>query len=316
MTRSTFTTITPLPSNLSRQQVVDFLHDHLAMIDLNPLIIERHQISPPSHAPEDEKKCVWYSMTDRIDYLPGGLASGQVTYTAAFFDSSDGLQTHSYAPMGLDLRGRWSVGGTMPGERPQPVELGLGAPATGLYLREDVDMRCNMLMVSFVKKTIKKSHGTLVEKLSQRTSLKSARHSMQNFGTNSPGALQTPTPPASESSGVPAKGASGQHGIAPDLSSHPAYINGTPSSSMGDVHQQNGGPVAPGRSQPLRLNQSLLGGTAYRGDGRPDHCAELAGQNPYNNSNTPFDERETFAELDDGTHNHPRHERTGPAELA
>lgn len=318
MTRSTFTTITPLPSNLSRQQVVDFLHDHLAMIDLNPLIIERHQISPPSHAPEDEKKCVWYSMTDRIDYLPGGIASGQVTYTAAFFDSSDGLQTHSYAPMGLDLRGRWSVGGTMPGERPQPVELGLGAPASGLYLREDVDMRCNLLMVSFVKKTIKKSHGTLVEKLSERTSLKSARHSMQNFGPGSPGTLQTPTPPASEYSGAPTKGANGQYGTAPDLSSHPAYINDTPSSSMGDAHQQNGGPIAIGHAQPLGFNQLRhdQSVTAYRGDSRPDHYAALASHSPYSNPNSPFDERETFAELDDGTYNHPRHERTGPAELA
>ncbi|RGP66858.1 hypothetical protein FLONG3_8730 [Fusarium longipes] len=316
MTRSTFTTITPLPSDLSRQQVVDFLHDHLAMIDLNPLIIERHQIPPPSHAPEDEQKCVWYSMTDRIDYLPGGLASGQVTYTAAFFDSSDGLQTHSYAPMGLDLRGRWSVGGTMPGERPQPVELGLGAPASGLYLREDVDMRCNMLMVSFVKKTIKKSHGTLVEKLSERTSLKAARHSMQNVGSNSPGSFQTPTSPASDSSGVPAKGANGQYGFAPDLSSHPAYNNGMPSSGLGDMHQQNGGPTSHGQPQPLGLNQPNPGqpGTIYHGGSRPDHYADLAGQNPYNNPNPPFDERETFAELDDGTHNHP--ERAGPAELA
>ncbi|KAI1070094.1 hypothetical protein LB507_008171 [Fusarium sp. FIESC RH6] len=302
MTRSTFTTITPLPSNLSRQQVVDFLHDHLAMIDLNPLIIERHQIDPPPHAPEDEKKCVWYSMTDRIDYLPGGLASGQVTYTAAFFDSSDGLQTHSYAPMGLDLRGRWSVGGTMPGERPQPVELGLGAPATGLYLREDVDMRCNMLMVSFVKKTIKKSHGTLVEKLSERTSMKAARHSMQNFGTSS----QTPTPPASESSGVPARGSNGQHGFVAGVSSPPAYSNGTPSSSMGDMHQQrNGGFEAPGQPQRVGSNQSGLG-----------HYAEYPSQNPYNNSNTPFDDRETFAELDDGTQNHDRPGKTVPAELA
>ncbi|KAL4722600.1 hypothetical protein ACLX1H_010481 [Fusarium chlamydosporum] len=283
MTRSTFTTITPLPSELSRQQVVDFLHDHLAMIDLNPLIIERHQIPPPPHAPEDEKKCVWYSMTDRIDYLPGGLASGQVTYTAAFFDSPDGLQTHSYAPMGLDLRGRWSVGGTMPGERPQPVELGLGAPTSGLYLREDVDMRCNMLMVSFVKKTIKKSHGTLVEKLSQRT-MKAARHSMQNFGTSSPGSLQTPTPPASVSSRVPAKGSNGHNGFPPDLASHPAYSNDTPSSSMGDIHQQrNGGLTAPGQPQRLGSNQSGLGqsGAVYHGGSRPDHYAELSGQNPY-----------------------------------
>ncbi|EGU85681.1 hypothetical protein FOPG_07050 [Fusarium oxysporum f. sp. conglutinans race 2 54008] len=330
MTRSTFTTITPLPSGISREHVVEFLHDHLAMIDLNPLIIERHQIPPPPHAPEDEKKCVWYSMTDRIDYLPGGLVSGQVSYTAAFFDSPDGLQTHSYAPMGLDLRGRWSVGGTMPGERPQPVELGLGAPTTGLYLREDVDMRCNMLMAGFVKKTIKKSHGTLVEKLSQKTSMKMARHSMQNFGTSSPGSLQTPTPTGSESSAVPPMGpllppavSNDQRGFAPDLSSPPAYGHGTPSSSsnMGNMHpQRSGGMVPPGQPQRLDSNQSGLGhaGTVYRGNSMIDHYTEFSGQNPYDSSRTPYDERENFAELDDGTHNHPRHyeEKSGPAELA
>ncbi|KAF9772038.1 hypothetical protein IL306_010301 [Fusarium sp. DS 682] len=327
MTRSTFTTITPLPSDISREHVVDFLHDHLAMIDLNPLIIERHQIPPPPHAPDDEKKCVWYSMTDRIDYLPGGLVSGQVSYTAAFFDSPDGLQTHSYAPMGLDLRGRWSVGGTMPGERPQPVELGLGAPTTGLYLREDVDMRCNVLMVGFVKKTIKKAHGTLVDKLSQRTFMKTARHSMQNFGTSSPASLQTPTP-GSESLMVPSMGtllppavSNDQRGFAPGLSSPPPYSHGTPSSNVSNVHpQRSGGLVPPGQPQRLESNQSGLGhmGTVYRGNSRPDHYTEFSSQNPYGNSRTPFDERETFAELDDGTHNHPRHQedKSGPAELA
>ncbi|KAJ4270103.1 hypothetical protein NW762_001776 [Fusarium torreyae] len=301
------------------------------MIDLNPLIIERHQIPPPPHAPDEEKRCVWYSMTDRIDYLPGGIVSGQVSYTAAFYDVPDGLQTHSYAPMGLDLRGRWSVGGTLPGERPQPVELGLGAPSTGLYLREDVDMRCNMLMVSFVKKTIKKSHGTLVEKLSQKTSMASARHSMQNIGSNSPGNLQTPTPTGSESSGVQPLGpllpppvSNDQRGFAPDLS--PPYGHGTPSSSMGDIHRQrNGGLVPPGQPQRLGstqsgLSQSGLGhsGTVYRGNSRPDHYTEFSAQNPYSDPNTPFDERETYAELDDGTHNSTRHqeEKTRPAELA
>lgn len=53
----------------------------------------------------------------------------------------------------------------MPGEPFEPVELGLGAPLTGLYLREDVDLRCNIIMASFVKKTIKKSHSILVDRL-------------------------------------------------------------------------------------------------------------------------------------------------------
>lgn len=134
--RTTFTTISPLPPGITREVVVDFLHNHVEMIDLNPLVIERHPILPPSHAPEEEQRCVWWSMTDKISYLPGGVVSGDVTYTAAFNDLPNGIQTHVYAPMGTDIRERWSLNGNLPGEPPEPVELGIGAPAQGLYLRE------------------------------------------------------------------------------------------------------------------------------------------------------------------------------------
>ncbi|KAK5987934.1 hypothetical protein PT974_12070 [Cladobotryum mycophilum] len=138
------------------------------MIDLNPLVTERHKISPPDHALPEERACTWYSITDKISYLPGGLVTGAVEYTCAFHDLPIGVQTHCYAPMGVDLRDKWSVGGTMPGEPPEPMELGLGAPRTGLYIREDVDLRCSIVMAGFVKKTIKKSHGTLVVALSAK----------------------------------------------------------------------------------------------------------------------------------------------------
>jgi hypothetical protein len=135
--RTTFTTISPLPAGIPREVVIEFLHNHQEMIDLNPLIVERHPIPPPAHAPDEEKtRCVWWSMTDKISYLPGGLVSGEIEYTAAFNDLPDGVQTHCYAPMSTDIRERWSLGGTLPGEPLEPVEIGLGAPRQGLYLRE------------------------------------------------------------------------------------------------------------------------------------------------------------------------------------
>ncbi|KAL0944406.1 uncharacterized protein CTRU02_202293 [Colletotrichum truncatum] len=166
--RTTFTTISPLPAGISREAVLDFLHNHLEMIDLNPLIKERHIIKPPAHAPPEEHSCVWYSLTDEISYLPGGLATSDVSYTCAFHDLPTGLQTHCYAPMGLEIRDKWTVAGSLPGEPIEPVELGIGAPLTGLYLREDVDMRCNVFTTSFVKKTLKKSHGQLVERIKSK----------------------------------------------------------------------------------------------------------------------------------------------------
>ncbi|KAL7924239.1 hypothetical protein ACQKWADRAFT_24221 [Trichoderma austrokoningii] len=167
--RTVFTTITPLPAGISRQAAIDFLHNHRDMIDLNPLVTDRHIIPPPPHALPEEHVCTWYSITDKISYLPGGLVTGAVSYTAAFHDLPTGLQTHCHAPMGVDLREKWSVAGSEPGEAPEPMELGLGAPRTGLYIREDVIITCNMVMAGFIKKTIKKAHGVLIDTIALKT---------------------------------------------------------------------------------------------------------------------------------------------------
>ncbi|KAI1177920.1 hypothetical protein F4777DRAFT_153136 [Nemania sp. FL0916] len=181
--RTTFTTISPLPAGIPREVVVEFLHNHQEMIDLNPLIIDRHPIAPPPHAPEDETRCVWWSLTDKIAYLPGGLVSGQISYTAAFNDLPNGVQTHCYAPLGTDIRERWSLGGTLPGEPLEPVEMGLDIPRQGLYLREDVELRCNFMMAGFVKKTLKSAHGALVERLCEKAALASAKNSPSPSGS-------------------------------------------------------------------------------------------------------------------------------------
>ncbi|KAL7932755.1 hypothetical protein V8C35DRAFT_306704 [Trichoderma chlorosporum] len=169
--RTVFTSITPLPPGISRQTAIDFLHNHRDMIDLNPLVTDRHIIPPPPHALPEEHICTWYSITDKISYLPGSLVTGAISYTAAFHDLPLGLQTHCHAPMGVDLREKWTVGGSEPGEAPEPMELGLGAPRMGLYIREDVVITCNVMIAGFIKKTIKKAHGTLVEALSAKAVL-------------------------------------------------------------------------------------------------------------------------------------------------
>lgn len=163
--RTVFTTLTPLPTGMSRETVLETLHDHLEMIDLNPLVQERHPIKAPPKSTAEEYHCQWYSLTDKVQYLPGGLASGKVTYNACFHDLAMGLQTHVYAPAGLNIKGKWTLGGSLPGEPVAPVELGVGAPLSGLWLREDVDMKCNIMMTSFVKKTLKKAHAHLVDRL-------------------------------------------------------------------------------------------------------------------------------------------------------
>ncbi|KAF9701595.1 hypothetical protein EKO04_000324 [Ascochyta lentis] len=163
-----FTTVTPLPAGITRKSVLDMYRDHLAMIDLNPLVIERYKCKPPNYAPTSEYYATWYTIKDKVSYLPGGLATGSVSYHAVFHDLSDCLETHVYAPLGLDIRGKWSVGGSLPGEPKQHTETGHKAPRNGLYIREEVRMTCSKLLLGFVKKTFKDSHSRLVEKLVER----------------------------------------------------------------------------------------------------------------------------------------------------
>lgn len=184
--RTVFTTLTALPAGISRETVVETLHSHTEMIDLNPLVEERHPIKAPPKATPEEFHCIWYSMTDKIHYLPGGLYSGNVTYSACFHDLVNGVQTHCYAPMGLDIKGKWTLGGTLPHEPREAVEIGLGAPKQGLWLREDVDMKCNIIMTSFVKRTLKKAHATLVARLVEKSHLLEAEaHNSRIWETKS-----------------------------------------------------------------------------------------------------------------------------------
>jgi len=157
--------------------VVESLHNHAEMIELNPLVIKHGKCRPPPNAAPDEFHCIWYELTDKISYLPGGLISGNVNYKACFHDLPRGIQTHVYAPAGLDIKEKWTVCGNMPGEPRETVELGLAdAPREGLYVREDVDMRCNIVMTGFVKKTLKRAHLVLVDRLVMKADLLKVKH--------------------------------------------------------------------------------------------------------------------------------------------
>jgi hypothetical protein len=181
--RTVYTNITPLPPQVTRQIALDELHDHGIMIKLNPLVIGFERTSPHKDAPADEYHCIWYEITDKVSYLPG--VSGQVKYKACFFDRPIGLQTHCYAPTGLDIKAKWSVGGNMPGEPREARELGVNTPRDGLYLREEVDMRCNILMTGFVRKNLKNAHKVLVERLLKKVEFVEEVHYQQSISSPS-----------------------------------------------------------------------------------------------------------------------------------
>lgn len=152
---------------------IDLLHSHGELIELNPLVLEYHQIKPPRDAPADEYFSTWYEITERIQIIPGTgrLGSGKINFRGVYHDMPWGLQTHVYVPGGVDLRVKYSIRGNQPGEKPEARELGSLAPAEGLYLREDIEIKCNFTMVSFVKKGMKEASKVMIARLIKKAEL-------------------------------------------------------------------------------------------------------------------------------------------------
>lgn len=171
--KTTYTNITPIPSFIPRQLAIDILHSHGEVIELNPLVTGFEAVKAPRDAPSDEFYATWYEISQRIQYIPGigKLGSGAIKFKGCFHDMPWGLQTHIYAPAGVDLRNKWQICGNQPGEPTETREIGLGAPPEGLYLREDIEIKCNMTMVGFVKKENKAASKILVERLIKKAEM-------------------------------------------------------------------------------------------------------------------------------------------------
>ncbi|RMZ91955.1 hypothetical protein DV736_g811, partial [Chaetothyriales sp. CBS 134916] len=192
-----YVNITSIPSHIPRQLAIDMLHSHGEIIELNPLVLEHHLVKAPRDAPADEFFSVWHEITERIQYIPGmgRMGSGKITFKGVFHDIPLGLQTHIYAPAGVDMRNRYEIRGNQPGEPPEPRELGSGAPSEGLYLREEVEFKCNFSLAPFVKSQNKAAAKTMLDRLVKKAELidQEILRQMMEAHRNS-GLASTPSP--------------------------------------------------------------------------------------------------------------------------
>ena len=171
--KTLFTTIDPIPSHIPRQLAIELLQSHGELITLNPLVLEYHPIKAPRDAPNDEFYSTWYEIQQRIQFVPGmgKMGSSKISFRGCFHDMPWGVQTHMYVPFGIDLRHKYQIKGNQPGEPPEPKELGSNAPAEGLYLRTDTQIKANMTMMSFVKKEQKAASKTMVDRMIKKAEL-------------------------------------------------------------------------------------------------------------------------------------------------
>ncbi|KAI1193568.1 hypothetical protein F5X97DRAFT_336650 [Nemania serpens] len=175
--KEAYTIITPIPSFIPRQLAIDILHSHGEVITLNPLVLSHKQIPAPRDAAADEYFSTWYEITERVQFVPGmgKFGSGKISFNACFHDLPWGLQTHVYAPLNIDMRSKYRIGGNQPGiEPPEAPEIGLaalGVPKDGLYLREDIEVRCNIAMVGTVKGQMKAASKEMVGRIIKKAEL-------------------------------------------------------------------------------------------------------------------------------------------------
>ena len=165
-----YTKITPLPSNVPRQLALDLLHSHEEMIKMNPLVTGVRSIETPRNAGNDEYFSNWYEITEIITW--GFGLKKKISFNGCFHDQPWGMQSHIFAPMNTDMRQTYRIGGNQPGEPRETRELGVDTPMDGLYLREDVNITCQVpLTAGFIKKEMKEASSAMIERLRRKAEL-------------------------------------------------------------------------------------------------------------------------------------------------
>ncbi|KAL0938365.1 uncharacterized protein CTRU02_204975 [Colletotrichum truncatum] len=126
---------TPVPAGVDKARVLATIHNHELMVKtLCPDLIS-HKLESGSEA---IGQTAVYSVTDKKPI-------GQTTYQLSITNLEDGVDTlvNAKPPVGtLVIKGNWRV-----------VE-----EATGLVLREQVDIDANVLMKKMAKSNVEKTH--------------------------------------------------------------------------------------------------------------------------------------------------------------
>lgn len=165
-----YTKVTPLPSNVPRQLAIDLLHSHEEFIRLNNLVTGVKPIEAPRNAASDEYFSNWYEISEVITW--GFGMKKKMSFKGCFHNQPWGMQSHVHAPANTEMRNSYRIGGNQPGEPREAKELGVDTPMDGLYLREDINIVCQIpLTAGFVKKEMQAASKTMVDRMTHKAEL-------------------------------------------------------------------------------------------------------------------------------------------------
>jgi hypothetical protein len=146
-----------LPTSVSSSRAISLLQEHTNIIALSPLVIEYHAL-PPSDESTTDSLSKSYSITDRIEYLPFGLYTANVTVTANFTNKDDGVIITKHAPFGITITERWLV------------QEGLDISAEQATTRElvlKVELIAGKLVLPLFKGMMLKNHDGYIDKMAK-----------------------------------------------------------------------------------------------------------------------------------------------------
>lgn len=152
---------TTIPSAVDPANVIAFLHDHTAFINLSPLVTSYNET-------DSDARHVSYDIRERVPVLPKGLWSQEIKFSATFENRENGLWSELHAPLGLVSEVTYEVMQTKD-ESNFAVVDDEGREITSQWvMKETIDSSVNLLLKTYVDSSMVPTRRKMASRLMER----------------------------------------------------------------------------------------------------------------------------------------------------
>ncbi|KIW15308.1 hypothetical protein PV08_05353 [Exophiala spinifera] len=96
-----------VPGEVPMSKAIACLHEPSNFIGLSPYVISYHLA--PSTEPSSTAVSKNYVISDRVNYLPFGLWTGQIDVPVTYTNQEDGVEVVKKPPVGITVLERWTL---------------------------------------------------------------------------------------------------------------------------------------------------------------------------------------------------------------
>lgn len=151
---------TAVPSTVTSESVIAYLHNHQAIIGLSPLVTSSKRAATQRSGIQDE-----YNVHEEISVLPMGLYRKTISFKAIFEDRDTGVWSKVFAPLGFVSEALYTVE-RITAELAADVVDDIGARIESEWvLKETITSSCNIIFKAFVDASLVPTRRTMAQKL-------------------------------------------------------------------------------------------------------------------------------------------------------